>query len=372
MPRSVKIASGVPTAILTIIVGVIASLGQIEFAREHDFVRMIVIDKFDVTPYLAPFVFDLAVAALFNLGTHVAYRNMTPWPAWSAGLALAGLSIYTNTQHTAAFICAGASLVLMVIWLLKLIYRYLELERERGNRSAGTPKFLFSELMQVAPRVAWHARIIAIRKPLTARVAELEAMGEKTTVRDLAIQMAELYIEILDDREVAELKNTKLWQYKARQLARRRARIVAWDEVTRRVGRDVIDRQGIKVTPVEYDETPAKTKTKTKFEAKKDDTVVPPPDDKPKARRPVPPPPDKTEEAPPQEWFVKHAARIAVVQKVHENWVDDPSLTSVRQVKALAPRFPEVAMGNAIVAKEVAACIRELRRQALADRAESK
>jgi hypothetical protein len=259
-PRSVRFIAGPALGALTLIVAVMASVGQKMFAESEGAVGVIGFrakgepGHFDFTPWFAPAVFDLSVAALLNLGMSAAYRNRSPWPYWIVAFSLGGFSIFTNTQHPGAIVFAGASAVLMVVWFLKLYGRYVELEIAARRRAGARPQLVLSGLMLAAPRTAVRAQIIATRKPLSPRVAELVAAGRDTNERDLAIRMSDLWLTIFDDRRATEYNEAKLklWNRGKRRAARRKAALTAWREVDRRLGLDVVELSGIELGEITY------------------------------------------------------------------------------------------------------------------------
>lgn len=257
IPRSVRFMAGSGVALLTLIVGVMASVGQVLFAKTQGAVKMIWIGKVDITPYFAPAVFDVAVSVLFALGMSAAYKNRSPWLYWISGFALGSFSIFTNTRHQGALLFAGASGVLMLVWFLKLYGQYVDLEIAASRRAAAKPKLILSGLMLAAPRTAIRAQIISTRKDLPARVAQLNAAGRPTTERELAIRLADLYITLFDDlkavrlREFAAKKERKEKAGRKRD-AKRAARLTAWREIDRRLGLEVVDLNGIELGEVTY------------------------------------------------------------------------------------------------------------------------
>ncbi|MGK5677560.1 hypothetical protein [Actinoplanes sp. URMC 104] len=251
MPLSVRLLGGFGLTILSGLVAVMASVGQVLFAKAQGAVEMLWLLGHDITPYFAPALFDLSVAVLLARGLRAAYKNRSPWPYWIAGFGVGGYSMFTNTQHEGALLFAGASGILMLIWFLNLYGDYVDLEIAAERRAAARPKLILSDLMLSAPRTAIRAQIIVSRKDLPRRVAELAAEGKPTSERALAIKMADLWLTLFDDRLMAELavagrKNG------ARKQARRKAKLTAWREVDRRLGEELVDLTGIEIGEVTY------------------------------------------------------------------------------------------------------------------------
>lgn len=268
-----KFAAGWPQWALTVVVSIMASVGQIQFAKENGAVGMIEAFGRDITPWFAPAVFDFSVAGLFAFGMFVAVRyKASPWLPWIAGTAIGCVSIYTNTQHKGALFFATSSAVLLVSWMVRLIVKYRHLPHVKAQRAAAQakrasrratakPRLLTSSLIFASRPTAFRAWVIARRRPIAACAASMNENGQDVTERDLVIRVAELFISVYADRTVFELeqlgdppqddKEMKTWEAK-REQALNRAELVAWDAVDNALGIPVIDRMGIKVNPLTY------------------------------------------------------------------------------------------------------------------------
>lgn len=260
------LADGGYLTALTIVVAVVASLGQKMFAVQEHFVRLIVIPGFDVdiTPWLAVAAFDLSVAALLHGGIRAARMDQSPWPWWSGAAIVGGLSIYTNTQHPGAWITASASSALLIMWFLRMYGEYAALTRTR--RAAAPPKLLTSTLLIVDRKLAYRAWVISTTKPLKAAVAYRRKLGEALTERDIAVLAARLYLQVqadmlytemnphlvLDDNGKPSGKKVRFWQGDRKARAQLLADMTAGDAVDQYMGLPVIDRQGIKPGRVTY------------------------------------------------------------------------------------------------------------------------
>jgi hypothetical protein len=261
---------------LTVVVAVVAAIGQKLYAEDENFVNQIGILGFDLTPWFAPFVFDLAVAALLHGGINAARDRLSPWPWWAGAGIVAALSVYTNTQHIGAQITASASAGLFLIWGLHLYNKYRKIVRARQVEDATAEWFLPTDVLFAVDRKwANRALVITQTKPLDQAVAYRHALGEtKLTPRTAAILAAQTYIDIFDDELYALLnphlaakpvkpdgtpdddapveKKVRLWQLGRRSRARRLATMTASDTVDRWLGLPVPDRRGIVPSRVTY------------------------------------------------------------------------------------------------------------------------
>ncbi len=270
--------------VLTVVVAVVASLGQKEFAEtKAKFVKLIMIGSFDLTPWLAPVVFDVSVAALLHGGLFWARKRHSPWPWWIAAAGVGGVSVFTNLSHVGWQIAAPASGGLFVIWFLRLYFQYQELRREREVEDDTSDEFRKTDfLFEVAKPLAQTAWLIARTKPLAAGLAYRHRMGDTDlTKRDLAIMLARQYNTIYTDR-LYRLTNPHLFApaaaapagsdqdgatktkpprkvhwWNRRQLAdaRRRAAMTAEDQIDRALGLPIVERTGIIIEEVSYAET---------------------------------------------------------------------------------------------------------------------
>jgi hypothetical protein len=261
-----QFAAGWPQMILTIAVAIMASTGQIQYAIENGATGMIWLLGHDITPLFAPAVLDLSVAALYARGMYVAVRyKASPWLPWIAGTAIGVFSVYTNTKHEhAALLFAGASAIGVVSWMVALLLKYWNLPHVKARRSTAKPRLMTSSLVLASPRTARRAWTISRRRPIATCAAEMNKNGTTITERDLVIKAAELYNTVFDDRVLAELEELgeppekqmgaaarRAWE-RRRDLAVKRAEIVAWDAVDMMLGLQVIEREGIQVNRVTY------------------------------------------------------------------------------------------------------------------------
>lgn len=268
-----QFAAGWPQTLLTIAVAILASVGQIQFAREKGAVGMIWLLGHDITPYFAPAVLDLSVAALYARGMYVAVRyKASPWLPWAAGTAIGAFSVYTNTEHEhAALLFAGASAVGVISWIVALLLKYWNLPHVKARRASAKPRLLTSSLVFASRATAKRAWTISRRRPITACAAAMAKAGEVISERDLVIRAAELFNTVYADRVLAELdqlgapaakeegKAAQAAWLARREQALQRADIVAWDAVDMMLGLPVIQREGIRVNRVSYLEPPAPT-----------------------------------------------------------------------------------------------------------------
>lgn len=261
-----QFAAGWPQVVLTIAVAIMASVGQIQFAKENGAVGMIWLFGRDITPLFAPAVLDLSVAALYARGMYVAVRHKaSPWLPWIAGTAIGIFSVYTNTKHQhGALLFAGASAVGVICWIVALLLKYWALPHVKERRAGAKPRLLTSSLVFASRATATRAWTISRRRPIATCVRNLAAAGKVYTERDLVIRAAELYNTVNDDRRVAELaaltpppaktagkEAMRAWRAR-RDQALKAAEIVAWDAVDTLLGLEVVEREGIQVKKVRY------------------------------------------------------------------------------------------------------------------------
>lgn len=255
---------------LTIIVAIVAAIGQKLYAIDEKFVGQIGIFGFDATPWFAPFVFDVAVAALLHGGLNAAKDRFSPWPWWAGATVVAALSVWTNTQHVGAQITASASAGLFLIWGLHLYNRYQKIVREREVEDSAADKLVSTDvLFTVAKPLADRAWLIARTKPLAAGLAYRHRLGEtQLTERDVAILAARIYIDIHADYldvllrpaavAPADGKNAKAqapvrwWQRARRRRALRLATMIAGDAVDMYLGLPVPERSSVIVPRIGY------------------------------------------------------------------------------------------------------------------------
>ncbi len=263
-----RFAAGWPQWLLTIAVSIMASVGQIQFAKENGAVGIINVFGWDVTPLGGPAVFDLSVAGLYAFGMYVAVRHKaSPWLPWAAGTVIGAFSVYTNTQHEGALFFASASAVLLVTWLVRMVIKWQHLPHVKARRSTAKPRLLTSSLVFASRATAMRAWTISRRRPIATCAARLSKKNnEEISERDLVIRAAELFNTVYADRATAEVTELRepptkemgkaaqhAWK-RDRELALKRAEIVAWDAVDALLGLPVIERQGIRVNQVTYRE----------------------------------------------------------------------------------------------------------------------
>lgn len=261
-----QFAAGWPQTLLTIAVAIIASVGQIQFAKEKGAVGMIWLFSHDITPFFAPTVLDLSVAALYARGMYVAVRyQASPWLPWAAGTVIGAFSVYTNTKHEhGALLFAGASAVGVISWMVALLLKYWNLPHVKERRTTAKPRLLTSSLVFASRATASRAWTISRRRPIASCAATMTKNGTKTNERDLVIRAAELFNTVYHDRLIAELEllpdppakdagreALAAWRGR-RDQAVTRADIVAWDAVDTMLGLPVIEREGIRVNRVSY------------------------------------------------------------------------------------------------------------------------
>ncbi len=251
IPRSIRWAAGPALGVLTLLVGVMAGVGQMLFAVAQGAVNIIKVHSVDLTPWFAPFVFDAAMVALFALGMSAVYRRRSPWLCWHSAFAIGAFSIFTNTQHEGALFFAGASVVLMIVWFCKLHGQYVDVliaQNRRSDARSGLPLWL------TAPRTWLRSEIITSRKakPIASAAQKMLAAGEETSERDLAILLADRWLIIRDDVYAVETKNVSVWNRVARRTARRKAKLTAWREIDQRLGLPVVELDGIELAEVRY------------------------------------------------------------------------------------------------------------------------
>jgi hypothetical protein len=255
---------------LTVIVAIVAAIGQKLYAVDEKFVGQIGAFGFDLTPWFAPFVFDLAVAALLHGGLNAARDRFSPWPWWTGAAVVAGLSVWTNTQHVGAQITASASAGLFLIWGLHLYNKYKKIVREREVEDSAADKLVSTDVLFTVDKVlAQRAWLIARTKPLAAGLAYRHRLGEvQLTERDVAILAARIYNDVYAD-QLDVLMNPApttredgtvvpgegrvwWWQSARRRRALRLARMTAGDAVDFYLGLPVPERQGVRVARVTY------------------------------------------------------------------------------------------------------------------------
>lgn len=393
--RAAEIWESVTTSyyqvVLTFAIAVAASLGQVEFARKQGFVGLIKIPlrdqkTFDLTPWLAIPIFDASMAAFLHAGIQVARRGISPWPFWGIACVVAGVSVFTNASHTGGQVTAPASAVLFLYWFMKVYSQYVELEIAQKRRETAAPKILLSRLSLIdfrLARTAWS--MTATRSMSLGAEHRRKEKGEDMTERELAIQCAQLYLDVLDDQIHALLRPEggrpiRLWQRRARKIAISRARMTAADAVDHYLGRPVISREGIRPGRVSYElEPPAAVPApKPKPRPHHDETPTsgdaPAGGGVPERKRETPKPPAGPElepiTPPSQTLLDMHAHRIEAVKRRSPNWLDDERVLSVRAIqKGLDGICPPVeGCGNSSTAREVSSLMKTLRLMELRDR----
>jgi hypothetical protein len=244
IPRMIVIGATGGVAVLTVVVAIMASVGQVDFAKAVGAVDMIGVGNFDATPWFAPAVFDLAVIVLLNLGMYFVYHDQSPWPAWAVAGAVGIFSVWTNTQHPGAKVFAPASAVLLLIYFIRLYYKYSQMEQGKKRRATTRPKVLTTMLAVTSLRVARRAWLITIRRP------------EVDTYKR-AVELAETWIDVFDDvcaRKDHRLPRLGKWTKPNKRLARR----TAWRLVAVECGISVITLEGIQLATVTYAAPPPK------------------------------------------------------------------------------------------------------------------
>lgn len=259
---------------LTGVVGVVASLGQKEYAEQKaKFVHQIQLFGVDLSPWFAPFVFDLAVAALLHGGLRAARGRHSPWPWWFCGGIVAGVSTFTNYQHAGGRITGTASIGLFLIWGLYLLNEYKTIVRERETADSAADKLVSTDvLFTIDKPLAKRAWLIARTKPLAAGLAYRHRLGEtQMTERDVAILAARIYNDVLADQLDVLMNPTaaapagdkkpakpelpvRAWQRARRARAMRLATMTAGDAVDFYLGLPVPERHGVRVARVTYAE----------------------------------------------------------------------------------------------------------------------
>jgi hypothetical protein len=260
---------------LTAIVGVVASLGQKKYAEDKGFTKQVEINGFDFTPWAAPFVFDLAVAALLHGGLNAARNRLSPWLWWTGAGVVAALSIYTNAQHVGKEITAPASAGLFIIWGLYLFDEYKLIVRRRGIEDASAAEFRSDDvLFNVDKKLADRAWIIARSGSIVAGHAYRHRLGETDlTLRDVTIRAARIYLDVLADLldtlmdptaaalagdtskpngDRTKARKIRWWQTRRRRNAHRIARMAAGDQVDVYLGQPVLERSGVTIPRVSY------------------------------------------------------------------------------------------------------------------------
>ena len=247
--------------VLTIIVGIIASLGQKQYAEEKQFTGQIELGGFDATPWFSPAVFDVAVAALMAGGLRAARRRLSPWGWWAAGAAVACLSIVTNFNHVGGEITGPASIVLFMAWALYLYDEFKTIRRDREIEDATASDFRSTDIVfEDDPDLARIAHRFARLKPLDRSLAYRHSLGDvELTKRDVALMAATLYRDLLRDRLEVELKQVpeKKWgnageRRAAEAEARRRAELTARFNVDAWLGLPVPELTGMEVPQFGY------------------------------------------------------------------------------------------------------------------------
>lgn len=261
---------------LTAIVTVVASLGQKKFAESKGFVGEISIGVYDFTPWFAPAVFDLAVAALLHGGLNAAKNRLSPWKWWIAATVVAVLSVITNTMHVGKEITAPASGGLFLIWGLYLYDEYRKVVRHRAVVDSQAPQFLDTDILfTVDPKWAARALYIAQTNPMAAALAYRHKVhGDvQATERDLAIRAARIYQQWYDDQLFCLLnpaaavpaeaqqedavsnrpkKKVRRWHLRAYGRAVRIAKMTAGDAVDLYLGNPLPVRSGIATAEILY------------------------------------------------------------------------------------------------------------------------
>ncbi len=386
VPREPRLRGKSARTWLTVVVAVVAALGQVQTARAKHFTGMIEVPwlHFDLTPWLAVAVFDLSVAALLYGGRAVIRQELSPWPFWTCAAGVAGISIYTNTQHPGAWITASASLVLFVTWFLTLYFEYQKYRLDQGHLADAAPRLLLSKLTIIDWRLAYRAWAIASTRSLSRGVAHRISLGEEeSSVRDLAVLAARLYLDVLADQMVVQLapaSGTKIrwWQRRARRAAVGRAVMTAADTVDHFLGLPVIERTGIRVGRISYaapdqQELPPPPPTRTlPVDAAKPPAPAPrvPATAARTSTAAVSAPPattpasTKADEVPdvPEELFEEYADLIALVQsRAGDAWWKGEKPLSVELVQK------RYGIGNRTKASDVARCLKVLRARKRAD-----
>lgn len=368
-------------SLLTAVVATVASLGQIDFAKDHHFVGKFWLNLgpghvWDVTPYLAVAVFDLAVAALLFAGKERYEDDFSPWPCWVAAAGAAGVSVWTNAHHDTAWITAPASGVLFLLWFLKLWTGYQVWRRGKGRTAAAAPQLLASKLTLISPGLAHRAWVISAERPLDLGVEYRQrAHGEDIRPRDLAVLVARLYRDTLTDRRATELAGLRWWQRGARRLATQRAEMTATDTVDRYLGLPVINRTGIQVSRVTYLEpeptpTPRPTRPATAPTEPGEQLTMrisAPPRRTPPTTAPAVPAPAAAEgdlEVPEVLLLARAELIDQVKERVGDAWWSGEKPLSVDQVQK---ELRTCGVGNRTTATQVARCLRYLRHQKFAE-----
>lgn len=320
---------------LTVVVSIVASLGQKEFAeKKAKFVNQIEIFGIDFSPWFAPAVFDLSVAAFLHNGLRVARQRLSPWPWWICAAGIGAASIVTNAVHEGSEVTAPASAVLFLAWGLYLYCEYRLIVRQREVEDSAAEEFLQTDvLFTVDKRLAERAWLIARTKSIPEALAYRRLQGElQVTPRYVTIRAAEKFLQVYDDqmdvmlnpaavalvdeddaaetktKDKARRRKVHWWNRRARRRAERLAAMTASDEVAKYFGEPVLDRSGVVLNRITYSApeptpqpTPALGSTgqpalppgpggKPELEEERQRSLPPP---GPRVRRnPVPPPPD--------------------------------------------------------------------------------
>lgn len=375
--------------VLTLAIAVAASLGQVEFAKKNGFVGLVKIPLrdgkvFDLTPWLAIPIFDASMAAFLHAGIQVARRGISPWPFWAIAFGIAGVSVYTNADHVGGAVTAPASAVLFLYWFMKVYSQYVELEIAEQRRQTAAPKILLSRLSLIDFRLARNAwSLTATRSMSLGAEYRRTHEGEDMTERELAIQVARLYLDVLDDQVHALLRpeggpTIRIWQRRQRKLAISRARMTASDAVDHYLGRPVIKRSGIRPGRISYEEsvpTPPTAPKKPRPHVEDDvpaqgDGAPAGPDRKKDTPKPAAGPDVPAITPPNPELLEMHAKRIEAVKRRSPDWVDDERVLSVRAIQKGLPGIcgPVEGCGNSTTAREVSSLMKTLRLMELRDR----
>jgi len=275
------VASGGYLTALTVVVAVVAALGQKVFAEtKAGFVKLIVINGWDLTPWLSPAVFDLAVAAMLREGIRNSRRRHSPWLWWAGAGVVGAVSVYTNARHAGAWITGSASAGLFIMWFLRLYYQHRDIVRAREVEDSVAEKMVSTDvLFGIDRKLAALALRIAQTKPLAAAVAYRHQLGEiELSERDVAILAARQYTDIYTnelyvlmnphrfpeqsaDAAPADGKPTQgkkegkkvaWWHLRRRSRARWLAALTAGDNVDYWLGLPVPDRRGVVISRITY------------------------------------------------------------------------------------------------------------------------
>ncbi len=384
--------------LLTPVVALVASIGQVWYARESHFTNMIGFGGFDLTPWLAVAIFDLSFAALLDAGRRVIPRGLSPWPFWNAAFAVAGLSFWTNTQHRGGSVTAAATFVLFLLYFLPLLAQYKKWRQDNGYEAETGPSILFSKLIIIDRAVARRAYVVAATRPLAAAVKyRKELTGHDLTVRQVAVLAARRYVDIYTDQLAKGLTDVRWWERRKVSAAKFTARITATDNMDLWLGQPPIERESIKVSQIGYVEStetapapPARRKAAPPVDngepplaqwAQEDrdqraprQQAAPRPPVAPARDVPVSPAPagvPTVEEVDP-DLYVRHAERIDLIKtETGDGWWSGPRPLSVDAIQALGRTLNDAGRENHGIANrgnagEVARCLRRDRALKLA------